>query len=67
MKQVVSFLNSLMGRSVRAALGVALVVVGLAAIHGSAGAALAIIGLVPLAMGAWGRCLIEPFAGHRLA
>ena len=67
MKQLVSFMNSQAGRLLRGALGVALIVIGLAGVHGTGGTVLAVIGLVPLAMGAWGRCLLEPFTAHRIA
>jgi hypothetical protein len=67
MNQVVLFMNSLTGRFVRGALGVALIAIGLGAVHGTGGAVLALIGLLPLAMGAWGQCLFEPFMAHRIA
>ena len=67
MKQLVSFMNSQAGRLLRGALGVALIVIGLAGVHGTGGTLLAVVGLVPLAMGAWGRCLLEPFPTHRIA
>lgn len=67
MKQLAAFMDTEAGRVVRGALGIALIGVGLAAIHGTAGVALAAIGLVPLALGAWGRCILQPFATQSAA
>ncbi len=55
----VSWMNGTVGRVLRMALGVALVVVGLL-LGGAVGIVLAVVGLVPLAAGALGVCLVAP-------
>jgi hypothetical protein len=62
MDGVIRFLNGPLGRAARAVLGVALLGYGILGIGGVGGAALAVVGLVPLALGAWGHCLLEPFS-----
>ena len=47
------------GRLTRAVIGVALIACGLLAVGGLAGVIVALVGLVPLGMGIWGRCLLE--------
>jgi hypothetical protein len=47
------------GRGARIALGVLLIMLGFARIGGPGGLALAVVGLVPLAMGVWGPCLLR--------
>jgi hypothetical protein len=47
------------GRLLRIALGVVLVYLGLARMTGAAGWAVAIAGLLPIAMGLWGPCLVN--------
>jgi hypothetical protein len=58
MKDLISFLQGRSGRIARVVLGLALVYVGLAMIGGTAGLLLAIVGLLPIAMGIWGPCLL---------
>ncbi len=59
MEALVNFMNTAIGRAVRIVLGLALIYVGLAIVGGAAGWVLAIVGLVPIAMGIWGHCLLE--------
>ncbi len=59
MNALVNFMNTTVGRALRVVLGLALIYVGLALVGGTAGLIVAIIGLVPIAMGAWGHCLLE--------
>lgn len=59
MSGLVAFMNGMWGRLLRVALGLVLIYVGLFVWGGTAGIILAVVGLVPLAFGAWGRCLIE--------
>ena len=65
MDQFSSFMNSMVGRAARVVVGIALVVLGLAMLKGSAGIVLAVIGLLPIAMGLSGHCLIELFGAKQ--
>ena len=47
------------GRVLRVALGVVLIYLGLVRMSGTGGRVLAIAGLLPLAMGLWGPCLVN--------
>ncbi len=47
------------GRVLRVVLGMVLVYAGLARVDGNGGRVLAIIGLLPIAMGLWGPCLVH--------
>ncbi len=58
MNSLIDFLQSSTGRIIRVILGLALIYVGLVIFGGTAGTILAIIGLVPMAMGIWGPCLL---------
>lgn len=60
---LVAFMNTAIGRVARVILGVVLIYVGLSSVGGTAGAIVAVIGLVPLVMGLWGRCLIGLIPG----
>jgi hypothetical protein len=62
----VTFMRSGGGRGVRIAAGVALIAVGLAAVGGSAGVVIALIGLVPLFAGVFNFCLFAPLFGMDL-
>jgi hypothetical protein len=64
---LVDFLASSTGRWVRIAAGVVLVAVGLLAVGGTAGAIVAVIGLVPLLAGMFDVCLIAPLFGAPLS
>ncbi len=67
MTGLANFMNTTAGRALRVVLGIVLVYVGLAVLGGTAGWIVAIVGLVPIAMGLYGHCLIEyilPKAKH---
>lgn len=59
MKTLVTFMNTIAGRAARIVLGLALVYVGLVSVGGTTGYVVAVIGLLPIAMGLWGRCVLE--------
>ncbi len=59
MVSLVSFMNTGWGRALRVVLGLVLVYAGLAIIGGTFGWVVVLIGLVPIVMGLWGRCLLE--------
>jgi hypothetical protein len=59
MSGVITFMNGTLGRVLRIVLGLVLIYLGLAVIGGTAGIIVAIIGLVPIVMGAWGKCLLQ--------
>lgn len=63
MKSFFGFMGSLNGRIVRAVVGVALIVLGLALVQGVGGWILAIVGLVPLAAGLLDFCVFAPLFG----
>ncbi len=56
---LIGFMNGAVGRAARVVLGLALVAWGLLSLGGTTGIAVAVIGLLPIAMGLWGRCLLE--------
>ncbi len=58
MNSLINFMQGGVGRVVRVILGLALIYVGLAVVGGTAGIIIAIIGLLPIAMGVWGPCLL---------
>ncbi len=62
MNALINWMNSTLGRAARVVLGLALIYVGLAVVGGAAGLIVALIGLAPIAMGVWGRCLLEAVA-----
>ncbi len=68
MNALINFMNGGIGRAARVVLGLALVYSGLfLAGGGLAGYVVALIGFIPIAMGVWGRCLLEfafPQAKH---
>ena len=53
------------GRALRVALGAVLIYFGLARMSGMGGRVVAIAGLLPIAMGLWGPCLVH-LAARRL-
>lgn len=59
MNAVIEFMNGGWGRSLRGLLGIALIGYGLLGLGGAVGIVVAVVGLVPLALGAWGHCLLE--------
>ena len=65
MSALVSFMNNPIGRLVRIALGVAIILTAFTTMSGTAGWAVAAVGVVPIVMGVSGRCLIEVIPGAR--
>jgi len=64
MDGLIGFLGSTAGRIVRIVLGLILIYIGLFVMRGNwVGYIVAIIGLVPVFMGATGRCLLKSVAG----
>ncbi len=59
----VTFMQTPFGRTLRVALGLVLIILGLFTFGGVLGVILAIIGLVPLVAGAMGVCLAGPLFG----
>jgi hypothetical protein len=59
MSGLITFMNGTLGRVLRIVLGLVLIYLGLAVVGGTAGIIVAIIGLVPIVMGAWGKCLLQ--------
>ncbi|HSB67004.1 MAG TPA: DUF2892 domain-containing protein [Anaerolineales bacterium] len=57
------FMSSSFGRLLRIVAGIALVVVGLAVVHGMGGIILATVGLIPLAAGLFNFCTTAPLFG----
>ena len=58
MKALIDFMQGSVGRASRVILGLALIYVGLAVVGGTAGIIVAVIGLLPIAMGLWSPCLL---------
>ncbi|MEU4711048.1 DUF2892 domain-containing protein [Nocardia salmonicida] len=56
-------MRSTVGRLARIAAGIAVIVVGLAVVGGTAGIIVAVIGLVPIAAGVFNFCLLGPVFG----
>ncbi len=65
MAALISFMNQPVGRLLRIALGVAIAYAALTMLDGPAQWAVAAVGLVPIVLGASGRCLIELVPGQR--
>jgi hypothetical protein len=61
------FLASTYGRLARSIAGVALILVGLLTLGGTAGLILAMVGVVPLAAGVFDFCLFAPLFGAPLS
>ncbi len=57
------FMSTMTGRFVRIIAGVALLLIGLLAVHGTVGIILAIVGLVPLVAGLANFCVFAPLFG----
>lgn len=67
MSALVQFMNNPIGRLARIALGVAIIALGLTALEAPVSYVVAAVGVVPIALGASGRCLVEfiaPPAAH---
>ncbi len=58
MNGLINLMQGIAGRALRVVLGLALIYVGLAVVGGIAGIVVAVIGLLPIAMGVWGPCLL---------
>ncbi len=58
MNTLIRFMQDYVGRAVRVILGLALIYIGIAVVGGTLGTILAIVGLLPIAMGVWGPCLL---------
>ncbi len=58
MNSLISFMQSIAGRVLRVILGLALIYVGFVVVGGTLGTVVGIIGILPIAMGAWGPCLL---------
>jgi small-conductance mechanosensitive channel len=59
MSGFIGFMNGFWGRAIRIILGLVLIAFGLLTLGGTVGVIVALIGLIPLAMGLWGHCLLE--------
>lgn len=59
MSALVQFMNNPIGRLARIALGVAIIVFALTSLASPVSYVVAAVGLVPIALGASGRCLVE--------
>lgn len=64
-----AFMATPAGRSIRILVGIALIVIGLAAVEGTPGWIIAAVGVLPIALGAFNVCLIAlvlgaPFSGR---
>jgi hypothetical protein len=57
------FMSSLAGRLLRIVAGIALIIIGLTVVTGTAGVILAIVGLVPLIAGIVNVCVFAPLFG----
>jgi len=64
MDKFFAFMEGAFGRALRIVLGLVLIYFGLMQLDGVGGRVLAFAGLVPIAMGAWGPCLVN-MAIHR--
>ncbi len=59
MAALIAFMNGFWGRAIRIVVGIVLIGYGLLGLGGTTGLIIAVIGVIPLAMGIWGRCLLE--------
>ncbi len=67
MNPIIRFLASGTGRVVRVVAGLALVALGLYAVHGIGGIILIVVGLVPLVAGLFDFCVFAPLFGAPLS
>ncbi len=58
MSGLISFMQNYFGRAVRVILGLVLIYAGLFLLGGIPGLVVAAVGLLPIAMGLWGPCLL---------
>ncbi len=56
----IGFMASSAGRFTRVVAGLALIGIGLVALHGAGGVALAVVGAIPLAAGVFDFCIFAP-------
>ncbi|MBI3966243.1 MAG: DUF2892 domain-containing protein [Chloroflexi bacterium] len=54
-------MNSIWGRAARIILGLALMAYGYFVLGGTVGIIVAVVGILPILLGLWGRCLFELF------
>lgn len=66
MSQFIAFMQSTAGRLLRVAAGIVLIAFGAFVIQGPWGYVLIFVGLIPLAVGLIGVCLIGPLVGYTL-
>jgi len=59
MAALIAFMNGFWGRAMRIVVGLALIAYGVFSLGSATGLIIAVVGVVPLAMGIWGRCLLE--------
>lgn len=59
MNGLIQFMNGTAGRALRVILGLVLIYIGLAVVGGTTGLVVAVIGLLPIATGLWGKCLLQ--------
>lgn len=65
MAGLVTFMNGIAGRLLRIVLGLVLIYWGFSASGGTTvGIIVGVIGIVPLVMGVWGRCLLQFLPGR---
>ncbi len=67
MNPFVKFMSSPAGRITRIIAGIALIMIGLLAVHGLGGTILAIVGLLPLVAGLFDFCVFAPLFGAPLS
>ncbi len=67
MNPLIKFLASGSGRIVRIVAGLALMALGIFAVHGTGGIVLIVVGLVPLVAGLFDFCVFAPLFGAPLS
>ena len=63
MNALIDLMNTVAGRAARVLLGLVLIYLGLAVLGGTTGMILAVVGILPIAFGVSGRCLVEFLPG----
>ncbi len=58
MSALINFMQNYAGRALRVILGLALIYIGFSIVGGTLGVVLAIVGILPIAMGVLGPCLL---------
>jgi hypothetical protein len=64
---LVKFMSSGTGRALRVALGIVLIVLGLAVVQGTAGIVLVVVGFTPIVAGVFDFCLLGALFGVPLS